>query len=858
MQNAIGRVVAFCSRYARPVIALWMIGFAFALTYVATHFAINTDTSQLISADLAWRQREIAFDKAFPQRSDLIAIVIDGETPEIAERAAATLTKRLAADTANFKHVWRPDGGEFFERNGLLFLPLPQLQQTLDRLIAAQPLLGPLAADPSLRGLMNALALMVRGAAQAEAPIDDLARPLSALADTLEAARMGQAAPLAWRSLMTGQPPDPRELRRFVLVHPVLDYGSLEPGERATHTIRQTAADAGLTPANGARVRLTGQVPLADEEFATLKEGLLLSATVTVVLVALLLWLALRSGRIIAAILISLFAGLVLTAGLGLALVGAFNPISIAFGVLFVGLGVDFGIQLSMSYRSQRFAHADLHEALREAGARVGGPLALAATSTALGFLAFLPTAYRGVAELGLIAGSGMLIAFAASTTLLPALLRVLKPPGEPASVGFAALASLERLVRVHHRRIVASCVLITIAGAAVLPQLRFDFNLLNLRSHKVESVATLLDLARDPQTTPNTIDVLAPDLDAADALARKLSDLPEVAQTLTLSSFVPEAQDAKLALINDAALLLGPALVPSAAPPPGDAENVSAMIEAGRALEEYATARSGAAAVQAKRLAAAATALALGDPGMRERAHAALIPGLQEMLAQLRNALSPTPVTRESLPQDLVRDWIAPDGRARIEVRPAGDSTDNTVLRRFVEAVRGIAPDATGAPVTMYEAGRAIATAFIQAGAWAALAITIVLIVVLRRASDVLLTLAPLLLSGVLTLALCVVIGLPLNYANIIALPLLFGIGVSFNIYFVMAWRGGAHDLLTSSLARAVIFSAVTTASAFGSLWLSSHPGTASMGELLALSLVCTLASALVFLPALLAFKSP
>jgi predicted RND superfamily exporter protein len=259
---------------------------------------------------------------------------------------------------------------------------------------------------------------------------------------------------------------------------------------------------------------------------------------------------------------------------------------------------------------------------------------------------------------------------------------------------------------------------------------------------------------------------------------------------------------------------------------------------------------------VQAKRLAAAATALAHADPAMRERAHAALVPGLQQMLAQLSSALSAAPVTRESLPQDLVRDWIAPDGRARSEVYPAGDSTDNNVLRRFVEAVRTIAPDATGGPVTIYESGRAIVTAFIQAGAWAALAITIILIMVLRRASDVLLTLAPLLLSGVLTLALCVLIGLPLNYANIIALPLLFGIGVSFNIYFVMAWRGGARSLLTSSLSRAVIFSALTTASAFGSLWLSSHPGTASMGELLALSLLCTLAAALVFLPALLAFN--
>jgi hopanoid biosynthesis associated RND transporter like protein HpnN len=496
LQNAIARIVAFCGRHAWALIALWTIASAVGAAFVAARFAINTDSGKLISEELPWRQREIAFDRAFPQRSELIAIVIDGETPEIAERAAATLAQRLGAEPATFEHVWRPDGGAFFERNGLLFLPVPQLQQTLDQLIAAQPLLGPLAADPSLRGLMDALALVVRGAAQSDASIDDLARPFGVLADTLEAARDGRVAPLAWRSLMTGQPPDRRELRRFVLAHPKLDYGSLEPGWRAIQTIRRIAAESGLTQAFGVRVRLTGQVPLADEEFATLRQGALLSAAVTLVLVTLLLWLALRSGRIIAAILISLFMGLALTAAIGLLLVGAFNLISIAFAVLFVGLGVDFGIQFSMSYRSQRFALADLQAALREAGAHVGGPLALAAAATALGFFAFLPTAYRGVAELGLIAGIGMLIAFASSITLLPALLALLKPPGERASVGFAALTPVDTFVRTHHRAVLTACALIAGASAAALPQMRFDFNPLNLRSAKVESVATLLDLA--------------------------------------------------------------------------------------------------------------------------------------------------------------------------------------------------------------------------------------------------------------------------------------------------------------------------------------------------------------------------
>jgi predicted RND superfamily exporter protein len=229
------------------------------------------------------------------------------------------------------------------------------------------------------------------------------------------------------------------------------------------------------------------------------------------------------------------------------------------------------------------------------------------------------------------------------------------------------------------------------------------------------------------------------------------------------------------------------------------------------------------------------------------------LIPGLMATLGQLRAAMQARPVTLADLPDEVKRDWVASDGRARIEVFPKGDANDNATLRRFVAAVREIAPEATGAPVSIQESGRTIVRAFAQAGGWALASIALLLALALRRASDVLLTLAPLVLSGLATLGICAAADIPLNFENIIALPLLAGIGVAFNIYFVMAWRMGRRELLQSSLTRAVIFSALTTGTAFGSLWLSHHPGTSSMGKLLALSLACTLASALLFLPALL-----
>jgi predicted RND superfamily exporter protein len=206
-----------------------------------------------------------------------------------------------------------------------------------------------------------------------------------------------------------------------------------------------------------------------------------------------------------------------------------------------------------------------------------------------------------------------------------------------------------------------------------------------------------------------------------------------------------------------------------------------------------------------------------------------------------------------QTLPADLTREWTTPDGRARVEALPSGDPNDNETLRQFARAVLAVEPNAIGGPISILESGHTIVRAFIEAGVWALISIAILLWITLRRLGDVLLTLIPLLVAGVVTLELCVLLGLALNFANIIALPLLLGVGVAFKIYYIMAWRGGQTNLLQSSLTRAVIWSALTTATAFGSLWLSSHPGTSSMGKLLALSLVCTLAAAVLFQPALM-----
>ncbi len=856
--SIVQRIVALCCRHAIAVVVLCAALSAAALTHVAGNFAMNTDSSKLITTDVAWRMRQAQFDATFPQNTNLILVVLDGKTPELAESAAARLTEKLRGNPGLFQTVRRPDGGAFFNQNGLLFLSEKEVADTTAQLIRAQPFLGPLASDPSLRGLMGSLDSVLLGVREGQASLADMDAPMRGLAPVFEDAAKGQVNYLSWRALFTGAAPRPEELRRFIAVQPVLDFSALQPGERASAAIRAAAREMAIDPEHGVTVRLTGDVPMSDEEFATLAHDAELMAAATLFGVLLLLWLALKSVRLIVGVLITLFAGLIITMAGGLLVVGVFNIISIAFIALFVGLGVDFGIQFAVRYRHERLHARELDHALSCTGKALGAPLALAAGATAAGFFSFLPTTYTGVAELGMVAGLGMVVAFLLSITLLPALIKLLRPRAEGREVGFTWMKPADLFVTQHRRPIVIGAGVLGLVCAGMMFLVSFDSDPLNLRSAKVESVATLRDLMASPITSPNTIDIAAPSLDAANALAQRVGKLPEVGQVITLTSFIPENQAQKLALISDANNLLGVTIAPfEVMEPPGDSAIVASLAKTAAGLRAAATGND-APAQNARRLAAALDAVVKAGPPARARAPAALVPGLKTMLDQVAMSLTAQEVTVESMPAEMRRDWVAPDGTARIQATPRDTSNAPEVVLAFTNAVRAVAPGATGAPISIYESGRTIVGAFLQAGILSFVAIIILLFITLRRVFDVLMTLLPLVLTGLLTLATCVAIGQKLNFANIIALPLLMGIGVAFNIYFVVAWRAGAKHLLQSSLTRAIIFSAATTATGFGPLWLSIHPGTSSMGELLLISLFWTLATTLFLTPALLGPPPP
>ncbi len=823
----------------------------------AERLGISTDTSALFSASLPWRQRQIALNRAFPQSENVLVAVIDAKIPEEADQTAADLAAALAADSAHFLSAHRPDSSPYFNRNGLLFLDTKTLGDLLDRTIDAQPFLGQLVADPSARGLFAALSLLAVGVQHGQGNLAPFAPALRAFHIALAAASDGHAEPLSWQSLLGGAVAEKAGPYRFVLAQVRPDYGALQPGGAATMALRAAAARLEFVRDGLAHVRVTGDVALADEEFGTIAQGMALGTVGSIVLIALWLTLALRSWRLIVPVLLTLALGLSLTVGFAALAVGTLNLVSVAFAILFVGIAVDFAIQIAVRFRQALFQVKETALALVTTGYEVGPEVFAAAIAAACGFLAFVPTAFAGVAELGLIAGAGMVIALACTILFLPAAITLFHPKPEAAQVGVPQGDALESALVRRRWPVLAAFALVALAGLALIPSLRFDSDPLHTKDPTTEAMRTLADLVASPLTDPYSVEAIAPTLADADTLAAKIRALPAVAQVLTLSSFVPTDQPPKLALLADAADVLAATL--TSPTPAAPVTTAGLRLAAGTTLAHLEAVLTKLPPDDPLRpITADLRALAAAPDDILLAANASLVRFLPAQLDRLRAALDARPVTVADVPPDIALGWRLPNGQSRLQVLGAPSTRDSAGLHALVAQVRTLAPDATGAAVGIVESAATIIGAFREAAIFALLAITAILAVTLRRVLDVVLVLAPLLLSALLTVLVVIVSGMTLNFANIIALPLLFGVGVSFNVYFVMNWRAGANRFLSTSTARAILFSALTTSTAFGSLALSRHPGTSSMGVLLLVSLGCTLVSTLLFVPTLLRSLKP
>lgn len=846
-------------RFAVPVVALLLVLTVLAAVYTASNLAINTSTTDMFSADTPFRRNAIEYDKAFPQFKDLIVVVVDAPTPEEAEAAARHLVSGMQSNGAVFARVEWPGGDPFFRRNGLLYRSPDELSELGDLLAQAEPLLATLAQQPNLVGLFDVLTLALKEGSEDEA----LGRLLSAIHTEQRVLAIAQRTgafehSLSWRKIVALN----SSHRQIILVKPAIDSTSLSPGKDAIAEIRRIADELDAVRKKRAPVlfestaaviqgrvlmRLTGSIALNQEELESAAVGGKTAGVISLLLVTVLMILGLRSFWLILPALLTLIIGLIWTAAFAALSIGHLNLISVAFAVLFVGLGIDFSIHFCLRYREALGETEVAARALTAAAGDVGGSLTIGALCAALGFLAFLPTDYKGLAELGIISAGGMLVALFLNLTLLPALLAFLPIPA-PRLPKFRTAGDRP------DRPIVLTALALGAIGAVIALQVRFDFNPMNLKDPKSESVIAFHDLANNGRSGVYAIDLLAKDRAKAKMEARRLSALPEVGYVVTIDSMIPGDQAAKLAIIEDIGLFLVPALEPPAA---GTKLTLAQRIAAASAfrtfLDSYADQINGNPFANRARSLAESLTNAANNAEVALALERRLTKNLPKVFEDLGLALSAEPITFDDLPNHIRDSWIAADGRARIQLLPAKPIENNEDLRRFAAAVLAAAPTATGTPVTITEAGDAVVTAFQQATLYAFTAVCIVLLVVLRSVRGTLLVIFPLLLAAIYTGAASVLLDLPFNFANVIVLPLLFGLGVASGIHLVIRARRtpDTKALMRTSTPRAVLFSALTTIASFGSLALSGHRGMTSMGQLLTIAIVFTLLCTLIVLPA-------
>jgi len=852
--RAAARWIAAVDRRPGLVLAIVLLLAIASGVYAARNLGVDANPDAMISEDLPFRRVAREFQKAFRTPDDSVLLVIDGESASLASRAANGLAAKLAAMPDRFTKVHVPFGGPFFQKNGLLYQDLDTLQRLSDGLAAVQPLVAKLEQDPSLVGVSDllgeALATKRRGT-----PLDiDLAQALNRVRAAADAALDGRRAPDPWGDALIGGSLSEDGKHRVVWLEPRRDYEELLFTEPVVQAVQQAVKELELDPAHGVRVRLTGGDVLNYEELLVVQVQGKLVGVVSLLLFTATVFFALRSARTVLALVGSLIVSLLWTNAFATLAIGHLNQVSAVFNVLIVGLGGEFGIHVCMRYGELVGKGRPRAEALSEMGASIGSSLFSSAITTSIGFLVFMPTDYRGVAELGLISGGGMILSLVSSLTVLPALLSLGAPPAPRPLPAPPAWATRMRHLPIEHARgIRIGAALLAIAAVWLVPRVGFDHNPVNLRDPNTESVQAMNDLLSRSGISPWSVDVIAPDLATADALAARLRELPTVARALTLSDYVPEDQAAKLDVLQTTALFLPPPAPPR--PPRSPDEEREAL--ARLATELGATAQATSDPILAASATKLATSLAPFGSGQAPLAllRQNVVGWLPEQIADLRVSLGAEPVTAADLPAEIRSAMLAADGRARIDVGGEEDLSDSRALERFVDGVRAITPDVTGSAVSILEWGRITSGAMKQALALGVACMLAFLFFLWRSVWDTLLAFFPLALAASLTCAFMVLTGMQFNFANVIVLPMLIGMGVDNGVHLVHRHRTEPEeeDVLGTSTARAVLFSAITTVLSFGSLIFASHRGMAAIGEILTLGVAATFVCYVVVLPAVL-----
>lgn len=839
------------------VVVLFLIAAGFTLQYTKDNLQFDTNTADMISTELPFQQNRIRLEKAFPQDVSTIILLVEGKTPEETADAVKLIGEKLRQNTTDIKTVHIPDEGEFFARNGLLYLDLDELEDLSAQLANAQPFIGRISENNSLGGLLDILGEALKASEEGfEIELNPL---LEKIREAVVAATEGKPYRLSWQQLMLTRDEGLGVTKRFINITPVLNFEELLPAEKSIAAIDKVLAEVLQGDLADVSVRKTGEVVLEHEEMMTVGTGVSLASVASLILVSATLWIAYRSFKLMFATFVALTVGLVLSLGFATVAIGQLNLISIGFAVLFIGMGDAYSSHFCLRYRELVLRGISQREALRETLTSTGSSLVLCAITAATGLYAFIPTNYSGVAELGIIAGTSMFIALATTFTILPALLKImpLKPSRRGKERKSTSFLSSNWPLR-YARPIRTATVLLGLISVGLLCDITVDFNPINLRDPNTESVKTFKYLLQFEDTSPMTLASLAHSEAEVRARTTAFEALTTVDKVVSVFDFIPENQDEKLAVISDLALIMGPQL--DSFPPPSR-ENVDPqVIENFHQVlrERAATGGDGVTKALDEALAQLRVRLESVDESTRQailaRLQDSILGPLPTTIANLRDSLQAHPIAMETLPQDLKNRWVSADGLYRLQIFPNKDLNDLENLREFILEAQKVDENVTDVPVAYLESMNEAIKAFQQAFGIAFVATTVLLLLILRNLKDTLLVLLPLLLASLFTAASTVLLDITFNFANIIALPLLFGLGVDNGIHMAHRLhylRSDDENLLSTSEAQGIFYGSLTTVFSFASLAFTTHQGTASMGMILTIGLLLTLICAMVVLPA-------
>jgi len=870
-------------------LALSLLAAVASMLYTLDQLGFKTSGRDLLPAHTGYVVRYGEYLEEFGRLEDVV-VVIEARSFEAARAFAARLVQELGSSPVKFPRAAYRIDPKGFEGRQLLYLSTRKLEEIRDALFDHEELIERFAEDPGLATLVEGINHQI--ASSFVSGFLDLGLREKSLGDTrflqtlLEqiSLRLDRRAPAPYRSpwgslLSFGDDPpadagyflaDDKSLL-FVLVEvPRTARGSFVRDQKAVETIR--GALARVRPEfPTVQAGVTGRPVLSNDEMTAAFADSQVATILAFGLTLLVMVLAFRRVGKPVLMLSVLAVTLAWSMGVTTLAVGHLTIFSVMFISIVVGIGIDYGIYLLFRYEEERFLGRDLEEALQVTAVRTGPGMLLGALTAAGTFYALMLTDFRGIQELGFIAGSAILLAWLGMMTLYPALLvladrrRSARPSGAtPAAQELERIRvrPLERLTQYPISVLVVAAVA-TALSLWALPRVGFDYNMLNLQAKGTESVTWEKRILSATGRSGLNALASAHSLDELRDKQAAFEQLPSVSRVDSARRLIPEAQEEKIAIIRTFAPLVEPVRIGRASPV--DLERLDQALrmlqrrfdlivsEAGDKLPASIVALRGQTSALIAKLGRASARVA--EPALthlQAQLHADLVSKFHDLQRNLR----PRAVTPADVPPDLRRRFVSANGRFLIQLHPAVDIWERAGAEQFVRELRSVDPDVTGAPVITYEAIRSMERAYVQGTLYAFAVVTALTFWMLRRVRETLLALLPLGLALLWTIGLMRVCGLEFTMANVWGLPLIIGTSAEFGLNIVMRYLEGRQyggPLVARSTVMAVALNGLTTIVGFGSLLVAQHQGIFGLGLLLTIGAAAALVASLVVLPVVL-----